>query len=136
MDIDKKNKLLIELAGITEADAPGSIENDVKILKSLGVQNVRAGRGAMSMASVKPVDGAWITGKMSRNFAPGSEIQIKRFDEPSGYGIKGSRISKLWISEPTDRSGGDQASYDRGWDVKPTDPRIAKWIDRLVQAFK
>ena len=44
------------------------------------------------------------------------EIQMVRFDEPSIYGIRKGRISKLWAR------GGDGTvviNYDRGWDIRP-----------------
>ena len=44
-------------------------------------------------------------------------IQMVRFDEPSIYGIRKGRISKLWVR------GADGAvviNYDRGWDIRPS----------------
>ena len=43
---------------------------------------------------------------------------MKRFDEGSEWGIEGGRISKLMIK----RSGEIVCNYDRGWDIKPSDP--------------
>ncbi len=42
------------------------------------------------------------------------DFQVKHFDEPSVYGIRRGRISKLWLR----RQGEDKAvlSYDRGWE--------------------
>jgi hypothetical protein len=41
---------------------------------------------------------------------------VKVYEEPSEYGIKGGKISKLMIKR------GDEiiCNYDRGWDVKAT----------------
>lgn len=40
---------------------------------------------------------------------------VKSYDEPSRYGIKNGRISKLLLT-----SGGVTAiSYDRGWETRP-----------------
>ena len=42
---------------------------------------------------------------------------MKRFDEPSEYGIDGGRISKLSLRDKD--SGQFVVNYDRGWDIKP-----------------
>lgn len=43
---------------------------------------------------------------------------IKQWDECSKFGIEGGRISKLTIR----RNGVEVVNYDRGWDIKPSDP--------------
>lgn len=43
---------------------------------------------------------------------------MKQFDEDSEWGIEGGRISKLMIK----RGGEIVCNYDRGWDIKPSDP--------------
>jgi len=43
---------------------------------------------------------------------------MKQFDEGSEWGIDGGRISKLMIK----RGGEIVCNYDRGWDIKPSDP--------------
>ena len=43
---------------------------------------------------------------------------MKKFDEGSEWGIEGGRISKLMIK----RGGEIVCNYDRGWDIKPSDP--------------
>jgi len=43
---------------------------------------------------------------------------MKQFDEGSEWGIDGGRVSKLMIK----RSGEIVCNYDRGWDIKPSDP--------------
>lgn len=44
------------------------------------------------------------------------KIDMVRFDEPSQYGIRCGRISKLWVV--TD--GKDAIiNYDQGWDIRP-----------------
>lgn len=42
---------------------------------------------------------------------------MKRFDEPSEYGINGGRISKLTLRDKD--SGEFVVNYDRGWDMEP-----------------
>ena len=41
---------------------------------------------------------------------------VKHFEEPSDFGIKGGRMSKLTLSI----NGKIVCSYERGWDVRPT----------------
>jgi len=43
-------------------------------------------------------------------------IEMVRFDEPSVYGIRKGRISKLWMR---DEDGTVVINYDRGWDIRP-----------------
>lgn len=43
---------------------------------------------------------------------------IKQWDVGSEFGIEGGRISKLTIK----RNGVAVVNYDRGWDIKPSDP--------------
>ena len=51
---------------------------------------------------------------------------VKRFEEPSQFGIEGGKISKLMIK----RKGQVVCNYDRGWDIQPVDEgtRIALQI--------
>ena len=48
----------------------------------------------------------------------GYRYWVKHFDEGSQFGIDGGRISKLMIK----RGGEIVCNYDRGWDIKPSDP--------------
>ena len=43
-------------------------------------------------------------------------VQMVRFDEPSIYGIRKGRISKLWVRGV---DGTAVINYDRGWDIRP-----------------
>ena len=43
-------------------------------------------------------------------------IEMVRFDEPSIYGIRKGRISKLWVRG---EDGTVVINYDRGWDIRP-----------------
>lgn len=48
------------------------------------------------------------------------EFQAKIMEEPSKYGIKKGRVTKLWIFPKGDRSPDTWiVNYDRSWDVKP-----------------
>ena len=42
--------------------------------------------------------------------------QMVRFEEPSIYGIRKGRISKLWVRGA---DGTVVINYDRGWDIRP-----------------
>ena len=44
-------------------------------------------------------------------------IEMVRFDEPSIYGIRKGRISKLWVCG---EDGTEVINYGRGWDIRPT----------------
>lgn len=53
---------------------------------------------------------------------------MKQYDEGSEYGIDGGRISKLTIK----RDSEIVCNFDRGWDVKPTDPDAQLALDILL----
>ena len=58
----------------------------------------------------------------------------KVYDEPSELGINNSRISKLTIiRESVYRE--IQASYCRGWGLKPTTPEAEGVLDILLKRF-
>ncbi len=56
-------------------------------------------------------------------------FEVKRFDEPSVFGIDGGRISKLWLTWKD--SYGTVAAYDRGWDKLPAFADAQEAIDTL-----
>ena len=47
------------------------------------------------------------------------EYWVKHYKESSPFGIDGGKISKLTIRKFGETR--DLCSYDRGWDIKPTD---------------
>ena len=53
---------------------------------------------------------------------------MKQFDEGSEFGIDGGRISKLMLK----RNGKIECNYDRGWDVKPSDPDAQLALEILL----
>jgi hypothetical protein len=140
-----KKSRLQELAGIIterdEANFTGQLPplpggqaqtlEDIKILAKLGVKVSIPKRQGMNGP------GNWLIGTANNGKYT---IQIKRFDEPSSYGIKNGRISKLNISDPKQRhetgTGVTLVSYERGWDIKPTDPTAKKLVAQIVKAFK
>ena len=44
------------------------------------------------------------------------KIQMVKFQDPSIYGIRKGRISKLWAKA---EDGNETINYDRGWDQRP-----------------
>lgn len=61
----------------------------------------------------------------------GFDFCVKHFEEGSRFGINNGRISKLWIA----KNGKVYANYDRGWDVRPTDPEAKKVYDELIERY-
>ena len=56
-------------------------------------------------------------------------FEIKRFEEPSVFGIDGGCISKLWLTWKD--SYGTVAAFDRGWDKLPGFEEAQDAIDTL-----
>lgn len=68
----------------------------------------------------------WTTGTIN-----GFYYQIKHYPEGSKFGIEGGRISKLWIG----KDGITYANYDRGWDIRPTDPKAEKVYAEIIKIY-
>lgn len=74
----------------------------------------------------------WIVGSIkvgTRKFA----VSVLAFDEPSDYGIDCGRVSKLQIRDAETRR--TVVSYDRGWDVRPTDADAVVAYNRIMVAL-
>lgn len=61
----------------------------------------------------------------------GFDYTVKHFQEGSRFGINNGRISKLWIG----KDGKTYANYDRGWDIRPTDPEAKKVYQELIRMY-
>jgi hypothetical protein len=59
--------------------------------------------------------------------------QVKSYDEGSEFGIDEGRISKLFIRSET--TGAVLASYERGWDKKPTTKTAKAVYADLLKKF-
>ena len=60
------------------------------------------------------------------------KIQMVRFDEPSQYGIRLGRISKLWVAE----AGNEPViNFDRGWDVRPKAAEAKALLTAITKKF-
>ena len=55
---------------------------------------------------------------------------IKQYDTGSVYGIDGGRISKLMIK----LEGKIVCSYERGWDIQPTDDEAKEALNMILKA--
>ncbi|MBP1047129.1 hypothetical protein I6N96_12680 [Enterococcus sp. BWM-S5] len=63
----------------------------------------------------------------------GYRYSIKHYETPSPSGLEGSKISKLDLIDG--ETNEIVASYDRGWDVKPTEPEHERLIGLIVNRF-
>ena len=61
----------------------------------------------------------------------GVKYYIKRFDNPSDYGIEEGRISKLELRF----NGETVCNYDRGWDVEPTCTEAEIALELLLEQY-
>ena len=66
------------------------------------------------------------------------KFQAKVFNEPSTYGIKNGRISKLAIHDINQLHWGFEGcyvNYDRGWDVYPKNDEALALLNSLLEAL-
>lgn len=83
--------------------------------------------------SIDSLNDNWIYGRKGK-----FKICAKVFSTPSDFGIKNGRISKLQICDTSQEHWGLQGcyvNYDRGWDVRPTDPEALEFLNGLLVAF-
>ena len=75
----------------------------------------------------KPTDDHWREGDLS---VCGElyHYHMKQYDIGSEFGIDGGRISKLTVTH----SGKTVCHYERGWDIKPSDPGAELALDILL----
>ena len=59
-------------------------------------------------------------------------IQMVRFDEPSKFGIRKGRISKLWVGSA---DGVEVINYDRGWDIRPATDEVKALLKEITKQF-
>ena len=59
-------------------------------------------------------------------------IMMVRFEEPSNYGIRQGRISKLWL---TDADHQETVNYDRGWDMRPVSAEAKAVLAAITKKF-
>ena len=58
-------------------------------------------------------------------------IQMVRFDEPSMYGIRQGRISKLYVAD----ADHTVINFDRGWDIRPKTAETKALLAAIVKQF-
>ena len=78
--------------------------------------------------------------KYGSSYRTGSEGEYRWeaqvFDQPSGYGINGGRVSKLWIMpKGTKGVSGAVCSFDRGWETKPKEPAVIALAKKIMGMF-
>lgn len=74
--------------------------------------------------------GTWVQGREEFDEERGLAFCAKIFEEGSHYGIDGGRISKLEI-----RAGNEiLCSYDRGWDVRPSE-EVTPFYESILAQF-
>ena len=73
----------------------------------------------------------WITGTTKDGIFA---FNLLVFEDPSSYGINQGRISKLWMR--TESTMEVVVDYDRGWKVKPKDPKLQKLVNNIIKSVK
>lgn len=69
-----------------------------------------------------------------RNFTYGDyNIQVKVYNQPSKFGIRRGRISKLRI---TTKTGKLVVNYDRGWDIRPSRNIHRTMVNWVVHKYR
>lgn len=88
--------------------------------------------GPNKMIKVLRHDGAWTIAraKVENRFF---EINVKHFEEPSLFGIRSGRVSKLWIREEGKIEA--DVSYDRGWDVRPKTKAATVIVNEILAMY-
>lgn len=82
----------------------------------------------ISEVAKRAVPGSWVTGTIA-----GHKFEALVFPEPAvnpEYELPHSNMSKFWLA---DESGHVVATFDRGWDIRPTND-MAKRITDLLAA--
>ena len=95
-------------------------------------ENAGFTEGPNKLIKVLRHDGAWTIAraKVDDRFF---EINVKHFEEPSRFGIRNGRISKLWIREEGKTE--PAACYDRGWDKRATTAEAKAIRDELIAMY-
>ena len=80
----------------------------------------------------------WEKGTLSIPVGDGQTLlryAVKRYDNPSEYGINGGRVSKLEIW--TDDECESRVRYERGWDIypEPDDEAANTALSMLLERF-
>lgn len=73
----------------------------------------------------------WLYGHL--NAKPDHEVRVLAFTDGSSFGINNGRISKLEVSDPSDKT---VVRYDRGWDLKPQTSEYRDLVKQIENAFR
>jgi len=80
-------------------------------------------------------NGKWIDLKNGTGNAATLQAQIEVFDEKSHYGIKGGRISKLFVVEANKGWGNYLYSYDRGLNKDSNDKAVKEFVNEIIRKY-
>ena len=86
-----------------------------------------------SLLEVMANEGLFHTNNWKQETKGDYVADILCFDEPSQYGIKKGRISKLCIRNKRNR-GDWLCNYDRGWDVRPA-KEVKDFYDEIIKKY-
>ena len=67
----------------------------------------------------------------SKGTIDGFDYNVKHYAESSQFGIDGGKISKLWIA----KDGMEEASYERGWAMRPKTKESRKVYEELLARY-
>ena len=81
--------------------------------------------GTKKALNVWTIATATVNGKRFR-------VQMVKFEEPSIYGIRNGRISKLWAKE---ENGTDNIAYDRGWSHRPATAEGKAFLKEIIKRY-
>ena len=87
-------------------------------------------KNEISVTTGEQSEMGWTQGTVAIG-ASAYRFEIKHFDEPSHYGIRHGRISKLWLALDNEC----KASYDRGWDKCAKETESKAVIGAICKMF-
>ena len=79
--------------------------------------------------------GQWYTVKNGTGSNATLQAQIERFDEKSMYGIKGGRISKLFVVENGAGWGNYLYYFDRGEQKHAANKEVQAFVDEIIRKY-
>lgn len=112
-------------------DEAADVTEDIRT-QALEIEEQNTTKNSSPEIKVLRKDGAWTIAEATHD-GKRYEVNVKHHDEPSQYGIKAGRISKLWICE---RGKNDPCTnYDRGWDIRPSTKAAKTITDKILALY-
>lgn len=90
-------------------------------------------RDKVEVGELQHDSGNWVKFKVTVGGVPKFKCSAKVFDVGSQFGIKGGRVSKLWVADLV--TGSCLISYDRGWDIRPQTPLLKRVLQDILRTF-